>query len=65
MIIGLVFSFIIAVPLVTYVFSGISLGMSIKKRKENITTYAIVLNIIAILIAIAFHVYNAIRILNA
>lgn len=55
MIVGLVFSFIS--PIVTYVCSIISLVMSIRKRRSNKTTYAIVLNIIALLIAVANHVY--------
>lgn len=55
MIAGLVFSLIS--PIVTYVCSIISLIMSIRKRKVNRTTYAVVLNIIALLIAVANHVY--------
>ena len=54
MIVGLVFSLLI--PIVTYVCSIISIVMSVKKRKEHKTTYAIVLNIVAILIAIANHI---------
>lgn len=56
MIVGLVFSFIS--PIVTYVCSIISLVMSIRKRRSNKTTYAIVLNIIALLIAAANHIYT-------
>lgn len=56
MIVGLVFSFIS--PIVTYVCSVISLVMSIRKRRSNKTTYAIVLNIIALLIAVANHIYT-------
>lgn len=51
MIIGLVFS--ILITYVTYVCSTISLVFAIKKRKTNKTTYAIILNIIALVIAIA------------
>ena len=56
MVVGLVFSLLS--PIVTYVCSIISLVMSIKKRKENKTTYAIVLNIVALLIAVVNHIYG-------
>lgn len=62
MIVGLVFALIS--PIVTYVCSIISLVMSIKKRKVNKTTYAIVLNIIALLIAVANHTYAVMMIME-
>lgn len=62
MIVGLVFALIS--PIVTYVCSIISLVMSIKKRKVNKTTYAIVLNIIALLIAAANHTYAVMMIME-
>lgn len=62
MIVGLVFALIS--PIVTYVCSIISLVMSIKKRKVNKTTYAVVLNIIALLIAISNHVYTVMMIMD-
>ncbi len=46
MIIGAVFALIL--PIVTYGCSIPSLVMSIKKKEEYITTYAIVINIIAL-----------------
>ena len=62
MIVGLVFTLIS--PIVTYVCSIISLVMSIKKRKVNKTTYAIVLNTIALLIAAANHAYAVMMIME-
>ena len=50
MIIGAVFSLLFTY--VTYVCSTISLIMSIKNRHTHKTTYAIVINIIALLIAL-------------
>lgn len=50
LIIGAVFA--ILLPLVAYPCSIISLVMSILKRKEFKTTYAIILNIIVLLIAV-------------
>ena len=50
MIIGAVFALL--VPIVTYVTSIISLVMSIVKRKEYKTTYAIVINSIALVVAL-------------
>jgi len=63
MIIGLVFSFLF--PIVTYVCSGTSLGMSISKRKVYKTKYAIFLNSIALVIAIIVHVITTIAIMSA
>ena len=54
MIIGAVFCLLI--PLVTYATSIPSLIMSITKRKEFKTTYAIVINSIALVVAIANHI---------
>ncbi len=51
-------------PIVTYVCGIISLVMSISKRKTHKTTYAIVINIIALAAAVAVHVYNTIVIMN-
>lgn len=51
MIIGAVFSLLFTY--VTYVCSIISLVMSIQHRKTHKTTYAIVINIIALLLAVA------------
>lgn len=51
MIIGAVFALLL--PIVTYPCSIISLVMSINKRKYNKTTYAIVINIIALVVALA------------
>ena len=50
MIIGAVFSLLFTY--VTYVCSTISLVMSIVKRRTHKTTYAIVINIIALVIAL-------------
>lgn len=50
MIIGAVFSLLL--PIVTYPCSIISLVMSISKRHTHKTTYAIVINIIALIIAV-------------
>lgn len=55
MIVGLVFSLIS--PIVTYVCSIISFIMSIKNRKINKTLYAIILNIIALVVAVANNIY--------
>lgn len=51
MIIGAVFSLLFTY--VTYVCSIISLVMSIQHRKTHKTTYAIVINIIALVLAVA------------
>ena len=51
MIIGAVFSLLL--PIVTYPCSIISLVMSITKRHTHKTTYAIVINIIALVLAAA------------
>lgn len=51
MIIGAVFSLLFTY--VTYVCSIISLVMSIQHRKTHKTTYAIVINIIALVLALA------------
>lgn len=50
MIIGAVFA--ILLPIVTYPCSIISLVMSVKKKNEYNTKYAIVINIIALVIAV-------------
>lgn len=63
MIIGAVFSFIS--PIVTYVCSIISLVMSVQKRKTHKTTYAIVINIIALIIALINHILSVMIYLNA
>lgn len=51
MIIGAVFALLL--PIVTYPCSAISLVMSIVKRRSHKTTYAIVINIIALVVALA------------
>lgn len=51
MIIGAVFALLL--PIITYPCSIISLVMSIVKRHENKTKYAIVINIIALIAALA------------
>lgn len=51
MIIGAIFALII--PIVTYGCSITSLVMSITKRHTHKTTYAIVINIIALMLALA------------
>ena len=51
MIIGAVFALLL--PIITYPCSTISLVMSIVKRHENKTKYAIVINIIALIAALA------------
>ena len=56
MIIGLVFS--ILFPLVTYPCSIISLVFAINKRNEYKTKYAIILNIIALVIAVANSIFG-------
>ena len=50
MIIGAVFALIL--PIVTYPCSIISLVMSVNKRNTHKTTYAIVINIIALVVAL-------------
>ena len=50
MIIGAVFALLL--PIVTYPCSIISLVMSISKRNTHKTTYAIVINIIALIVAL-------------
>ena len=57
MIIGAVFAIIF--PLVTYPCCIISLVMSIKKRKSNIATYAIIINTIALMVALVNSVLGA------
>lgn len=51
MIIGAVFSLLL--PIITYPCSIISLVMSIVKRRTHKTAYAIVINIIALVLALA------------
>ena len=51
MIIGAVFALIL--PIITYPCSIISLVMSIKHKQTHKTTYAIVINIIALVLALA------------
>jgi len=53
------------IPLVTYVTSIPSLIMSIVKRKEYKTTYAIVINSIALVLAIANHILAIILLMAA
>ena len=53
MIIGAAFAAMFILPIVTYGCSITSLVMSIKKRHTHKTTYAIVINIIALVLAIA------------
>ena len=51
MIIGALFALIL--PVITYPCSIVSLVMSITKRNTHKTTYAIVINIIALVVALA------------
>lgn len=51
MIIGALFALIL--PVITYPCSIVSLVMSITKRNTHKTTYAIVINIIALVLALA------------
>ncbi len=51
MIIGAVFALLL--PIITYSCSAISLVLSIKHRHTHKTTYAIVINIIALTVALA------------
>ncbi|MDE6596666.1 MAG: hypothetical protein K2K44_11765 [Oscillospiraceae bacterium] len=53
MIIGAAFAALFILPIVTYGCSITSLVMSIKKRHTHKTTYAIVINIIALVLALA------------
>ncbi|MCM1329135.1 MAG: hypothetical protein NC253_06800 [Ruminococcus sp.] len=53
MIIGAAFALMFILPIVTYGCSITSLVMSIKKRRTHITVYAIVINIIALILAAA------------
>lgn len=53
MIIGAVFALLFILPIVTYGCSITSLVMSIQKRRTHKTTYAIVINIIALILAVA------------
>lgn len=53
MIIGAAFAAIFILPIVTYGCSITSLVMSIKKKHTHKTTYAIVINIIALVLAAA------------
>ena len=52
-IIGAAFAALFILPIVTYGCSITSLVMSIKKRHTHKTTYAIVINIIALVLAVA------------
>jgi hypothetical protein len=63
MIIGVLFALLL--PIVTYPCSIISLVMSIKHRKEYITIYAIVINIIALLGALANSIAAAVITISA
>lgn len=63
MIIGSVFSLLL--PIITYPCSIISLVMSIQKRDTHKTTYAIVINIIALVIALANSILGVIIQMNA
>lgn len=63
MIIGAVFSLLL--PIITYPCSIISLVMSIQKRDTHKTTYAIVINIIALVIALANSILGVIIQMNA
>lgn len=62
MIIGILFAFIS--PLVAYICCIISLVMSIKNRKDFKTKYAIALNIVGLLIALANHIYATLTIMG-
>lgn len=53
MIIGAAFALLFTLPIVTYGCSIPSLVMSIKRRKTHITLYAIIINIIALVLALA------------
>ncbi len=53
MIIGAAFAALFILPIVTYGCSITSLVMSIQHRKTHKTTYAIVINIIALVLALA------------
>ena len=63
MIVGLVFSFLI--PLATYACSIISLVQAVKNRKIEKTKVAIILNIVALVIAVCVHVYSTITLMNS
>lgn len=52
MIIGAVFAVMFILPIITYGCSIPSLVMSIKRRKTHITLYAIIINIIALILAV-------------
>lgn len=53
MIIGAVFALMFILPIITYGCSIPSLVMSIKRRKTHVTLYAIIINIIALVLAVA------------
>ena len=53
MIIGAVFALMFILPIITYGCSIPSLVMSIKRRKTHVTLYAIIINIIALILAVA------------
>lgn len=52
MIIGAVFAIMFILPIITYGCSIPSLVMSIRRRKTHITLYAIIINIIALVLAV-------------
>ncbi|WMJ23392.1 hypothetical protein RBG61_01635 [Paludicola sp. MB14-C6] len=62
MIIGAVFALVL--PIITYPCSITSLVMSIVKRKTNKTTYAIVINIISLVVALINSVVGAIMFIS-
>lgn len=62
MIIGAVFALIL--PIITYPCSIISLVMSITKRNTHKTTYAIVINTIVLIIALANSILGVLLVLN-
>lgn len=53
MIIGAVFALMFILPIITYGCSIPSLVMSIRRRKTHVTLYAIIINIIALVLAVA------------
>ena len=53
MIIGAVFALMFILPIITYGCSIPSLFMSIRRRKTHVTLYAIIINIIALVLAVA------------
>lgn len=62
LIIGIIFAFII--PLIAYICCIVSLVMSIRSRNHFKTKYAIALNIVGILIALANHIYTAMMLMG-